>query len=310
MKTFFKICFAVVMGTIGCPELNAQNSGNVTLRFVGNDVQLTGDSEDNAVLVSVMPAGNKAIVQVEGLWGTTVNSRTMVSRAVTNLDDMRVDFASGTNRIYIENYESQTTNGDIMINGSGTDFVSIENGFTRKIDINGANFVTCDSIELTDMCSIFATESDDTVLIDSWDIRGLRIETFDGHDVIEVEGDIWGDVEIVSGINSKFNAYNDSDDVLLTDLHCFDLTVNTGSGSDRIECKKANYWFGVQGIATFNGGDGWDILYLNEIFKRFNGARYRFFAIPDFNEEYEHVDVEYVFGELPDVIGPSVVGGW
>ena len=90
---------------------------------------------------------------------------------------------------------------------------------------------------MTDTCSIFATESDDTVLTDSWDIRGLRIETFDGHDVIEVEGDIGGDVEIVSGINSKFNAYNDSDDVLLTDLHCFDLTVNTGSGSDRIECK-------------------------------------------------------------------------
>ena len=73
--------------------------------------------------------------------------------------------------------------------------------------------------------------------------------------------------------------------------------------------KEANYWFGVQGIATFNGGDGWDILYLNEIFQRYNGARHRFFAIPDFNEEYEHIDVEYVFGELPDIIGPSVVGG-
>ena len=102
MKTFFKICFAVVVGTIGCPELNAQNSGNVSLRFVGNDVQLTGDSEDNAVRVSVMPAGNKAIVQVEGLWGTTVNSRTMVSRAVTNLDDIRVNFASGTNRFTLK----------------------------------------------------------------------------------------------------------------------------------------------------------------------------------------------------------------
>ncbi len=310
MTMLFKFCFAVMVGVIGCMDLNAQNSGDVVLRFNGNDVQITGDEQDNAVRVSVMPAGNMAIVQVEGLYGTTVNGRSMVSRAIANLDDLRFNFSEGTNRILVENYDAQTTHSDIQVTGSGFDFVSIEDSSARSIDINGATFVSCDSNVLSNDCHIQTTGMDDTVLVDSRDTEGLTIETFDGHDVIEVEGDIWGDVNIVSGIDSKYNAYIDSDVVTLTDLQCFNLTVSTGSGNDRIKCVEDNYWFGVQGPALFDGGKGWDFLHLNKIFQRELGASNNFSNAPTFNEEYSYDNVEFVYGELPDNHGPVVTGGW
>ncbi len=309
MKTTIKLCFAILIAVIGGTDLHAQNSGNVVLRFDGNDVKLTGDAQDNAVRVSVMPAGNKAIVQVEGLWGTKVNGKLMVSRAITNLDDMRMDFLEGSNRIYVDDYVALTTHADIMINGSGVDFVSIEDGWARSIVITGANFVNCESYELSEDCSIFATDANDTILIDSRETEGLHIETFDGHDTIEVTGDIWGEVNIVSGINSKFNAYIDSDDVTLTDFHCVDLTISTGSGNDRIKCVEDDFWFAVWGTAVFDGGNGWDFLFLNELFQRDHRQR-SFFDVPDFNDDYRHENVEFVYGELDDIYGHGVTGGW
>ncbi|NNE00096.1 MAG: hypothetical protein HKN47_22480 [Pirellulaceae bacterium] len=326
MKTMIKLSFAILCAMMGYSDLNAQNSGDVRLRFSGNDVQITGDDNDNAVCVSVMPAGNKSIVQVEGLWGTTVNGKVMVSRAITNLDDMRMDFDSGTNRIYIDDYVAQTTHGDIIVNGSGLDFVSIKDGLARKIHVTGATFVTCESIEVEDECSIFATEHDDTILFDSRNSGGLHVETFDGQDVIDVAGGIYGDVSIISGLDptpvrrrgtqtyigpALLNQTNsDSDDVILTDLQCYNLTVSTGSGNDRIDCIDGEYGFWVVGAAQFDGGEGTDFLFLNEIFQRDTGAKQIWVSIPDRNEVYDHDNFEFVFGELPDITGPTIVGGW
>ena len=216
---------------------------SVTAKIVGSDVQITGDSLANTIVIT--PVGTSGTtIRIAGLSGTTINGH--ASATLNGVDDINIQMGDGNDNVAVTNLP---ISGNLVIwPGNGNDTTTL-NGVAvgKKLTVRdhlGNDIVVLLNVAVKDKTRLSTGGDADTINIDDSTFSGaVQIKGGAGNDNVQIErlGSATGKATTFQQDVSM--GFADGNDLL-------DIGVSGQSGNHAIFKKKAD-WDGGRGNSDF-----------------------------------------------------------
>ncbi len=164
-------------------------AGDVAVILAGNSLILSGDNQDNEIILST---NNDGDIEITGANGTSVNGMDEVAVDAV-IEDLRIFLRAGDDMVSVEDVD--VAGNAIVRGGSGSDaigFLRSDIGGNLRIDSGGqADFISVETVETGEDLVIISGGGEDTVGVDDSTINGrTNIRSGARHDRVVIRNSI------------------------------------------------------------------------------------------------------------------------